>query len=244
MESTGKWGEPTLRMSRIGVPDRKLWYEMHPDTSQEHVEIDPATQIKFLYGHLLEELVLFLCKEAEHDVSGEQDELIIDDIVGHRDCKIDNVTVDVKSASRFSFQKFSTGSLHKDDPFGYIAQLSGYVQADPTSEDYGAFLAINKESGELTLLVIDEIDMIDAEQRVQDVKSLITEPTPPSSKCYPVRPIGKSGNEAVSIACTFCPHMKECWSDANDGKGLRSFKYSTRIEHLTKVVVEPKVEEL
>ena len=23
----------------------------------------------------------------------------------------------------------------------------------------------------------------------------------------------------------FCPHKRECWSDANQGKGLRAFKY-------------------
>ena len=255
VESTGKWREPTLRMSKIGTPDRKLWYEMNGskkedaddvggDDTFEGAPIDPSLQIKFLYGHLLEELVLFFCREAGHDVTGEQDELDVGGIKGHRDCKIDNVTVDVKSASRFAFQKFSTGSLFKDDPFGYIPQISGYTQADPTSEDFGAFLAINKESGELCILKVDPIDMVNAEMRIDHVKGMVELDAPPDTKCYQPKPVGKAGNMAVHTNCSYCPFMKDCWKDANGGTGIRSFKYSNKTEHLTTVVKLPNVPEV
>ena len=56
--------------------------------------------------------------------------------------------VDVKSASDFSFRKFSHRTLFKgDDPFGYIGQISAYMEALNFEE--GAFFAINKNSGEL-----------------------------------------------------------------------------------------------
>ena len=36
----------------------------------------------------------------------------------------------------------------------------------------------------------------------------------------------------------------DCWSDANDGKGLRVFNYSTGKRYLTKVEKEPNVDEV
>ena len=48
----------TLRMSNIGKPSRQLWYDMNSkDVSAR--ELESSTLIKFLYGHLLEVLVLF-----------------------------------------------------------------------------------------------------------------------------------------------------------------------------------------
>ena len=47
----------TLRMSNIGRPLRRLWYDIKDDTDSE--TISPSLQIKFLYGHLLEVLLLF-----------------------------------------------------------------------------------------------------------------------------------------------------------------------------------------
>ena len=130
-------------MSSIGAGDRKLWY-LHnlPPESQEI--LSGPTHIKFLYGHLLEELLLLLVKEAGHTVEGEQDTLEIEGVQGHRDSVIDGVTVDVKTASKWGFKKFQEATLFTDDPFGYIAQISAYMEAGKTD---GAFLAINKESG-------------------------------------------------------------------------------------------------
>ncbi len=100
---------PTLRMSKIGVPDRKLWYEMNQEIDPTALpEINPVLLTMFLYGHIVEELVLFLAREAGHNVEGEQDECEINGVLGHRDCKIDNVVVDVKRASGFSFNKFKS----------------------------------------------------------------------------------------------------------------------------------------
>jgi hypothetical protein len=238
---------PTLRMSKIGTPDRKLWYEMNgatPAVTSGKKEIDPALLTKFLYGHILEELVLFLCREAGHTVEGEQDECIVNGVKGHRDAKIDGVVVDVKSASKFAFQKFKTGSLFKDDPFGYIPQISGYVQADPEAADYGAFLAINKETGDLALLKVDPIDMVDAESRISHIRDVVESPAPPVQKCYEPIPLGKAGNTGLAMNCVYCPFKHECWKDANGGRGLRAFQYSNKVEYLTHVAVPPRVPEL
>jgi len=44
--------------------------------------------------------------------------------------------------------------------------------------------------------------------------------------------------------CSWCKYKHECHKDANDGAGLRTFKYSTGYAYLTQVVAEPKVEEV
>ena len=65
----------TLRMSNIGKPTRQLWYEQN--SNREPHAIRPETMIKFLYGHLLERVVLFLTELAGHEVTDEQKEIKI-----------------------------------------------------------------------------------------------------------------------------------------------------------------------
>ena len=82
-----------LRMSNIGRPARQLWYESRSET--EPTPLKAPTHIKFLYGHLLEELLLLFAKIADHSVSDEQKEVEVDGIKGHIDCKIDGQVVDI-----------------------------------------------------------------------------------------------------------------------------------------------------
>ena len=128
----------SLRLSTIGKPKRQLWYQLKDYKGEDTLK--PNDYIKFLYGHILEELLLFLTYASGHSVSEKQKQVKIGGIVGHKDCRIDGMTVDVKSASHYAFKKFKEGTLEEDDPFGYISQLSAYVKAEGDSE--GAFLVI------------------------------------------------------------------------------------------------------
>ncbi len=47
----------------------------------------------------------------------------------------------------------------------------------------------------------------------------------------------------LSVGCSYCAYKNDCWSDANDGHGLRKFIYSKGPRWLTKVVSEPNVPE-
>ena len=147
------WSKPHqesrgLRMSNVGRPLRRLWYDLKKDRPLYN-RADPHTFIKFLYGHMLEEVVLLLVKLSGHEVKDEQKEVEVDGGIGHIDCKIDGEVVDIKTASNFAFKKFKDGTLHTSDPFGYMGQLSGYEEPEGTSD--GGFVALNKESGELAL---------------------------------------------------------------------------------------------
>lgn len=227
--------KPALRMSNIGRPLRQLWYEMRGFKGEE---LSPETKLKFLYGDIIEDLILFLAVEAGHEVTRLQEEIEVDGIKGHIDCFIDGVLVDVKSCSTRSFDKFKTGSLFDDDPFGYIAQLSGYAAA--TRADRAGFLAIGKEMGKVTFLEIP-IGEYDVPGRIRLVKAAIESDEAPE-RCYEDIPDGKSGNRRLSVGCSYCAHKFRCWADANEGKGLQTFYYSTGPRYLTHVAKEPRVE--
>ena len=245
-EALVSWATPrerdtdfTVRMSNVGKPSRQLWYEKRDP--QGRGGIDGATQIKFLYGHLLEEVVLMLVRMAGHEVTDEQKEVTVDGIVGHMDCKINGEVVDVKTASRFAFNKFKDGRLVEDDPFGYLGQLAGYEAAEGT--DNGGFLVLNKESGELCMYVPDDLDKPNIKASISKLLPALELGTPPEL-CYTPIPDGKKGNMKLAKGCNWCKYKYECYKDSNDGEGLRTFKYSNGLTHLTEVVVEPKVEEL
>lgn len=229
----------TLRMSNMGKPDRQLWYEVNKPEAAE--KLLPATIMKFFIGDIIEEAVLFLAKLSGHDVQGEQDTMKLGGIVGHRDAVIDGVTVDVKSASPYSFEKFKKGLKASEDPFGYTMQIQSYVLAgedDPVVADKsrGAFLVNQKVSGDLHLDIHPKT-MIPILDIYEHKKKVVTLPEVPD-RCFEPEPQGKSGNLKLGINCSYCPFKKECWP------GLRTFLYANGPVFLTHVEREPDVYEV
>ena len=229
----------TLRMSNIGKPSRQLWFEKRDPEGRGGV--NGPTQIKFLYGHLLEEIVLMLVRMAGYNVTDEQKEVKVKGIVGHMDCKIEGEVVDVKSASNFAFKKFQQGRLAQDDPFGYLGQLAGYEEAEGTEE--GGFLVINKESGELCMHRPEDLDKPNINTKIDQLISALEVDDLPEM-CYSPIPDGKKGNFKLPKGCSWCKYKFECHKDSNDGNGLRVFKYANGLSYLTHVEVEPQVEEI
>jgi hypothetical protein len=228
-----------LRLSAIGKPDRQLWYDVNKPLVD--AELKPSTRIKFLYGYILEELLLLCSSISGHKVTEQQKEVTLEGVKGHQDSMIDDVLVDCKSASGPGFDKFKYNRVTEDDPFGYIAQISAYAQANGV--DRAAFLAINKSTGEICLTPIHHMDMINAKGRIQHLKGMVSKGSMPD-RCYSDVPDGKSGNHKLSVGCVYCSHKRECWSDANQGRGLRVFSYAKGKRYLTRVGKEPDVEEV
>ena len=228
-----------LRMSNIGRPLRRLWYDLN--TEQEKEQIDAPTFIKFLYGHLLEVLLLFFVRLAGHVVESEQKEISVSGIKGHMDSVIDGEVIDVKTASGYAFKKFKDGTLAQNDSFGYLSQLAGYEKAEKTNN--GGFLVMNKETGELTVFIPDDLEKPNITHRIKEVKQAMKRKTPPNY-CYPPIPDGVSGNMKLPRDCNWCPHKFECHKDANDGQGLRTFNYAKGRVYLTQVEKLPNVQEV
>jgi hypothetical protein len=175
-------------------------------------------------------------------VAGQQTRLDIAGVKGHRDCVIDGVTVDVKSASGYGFRKFKSGLRKEDDSFGYLFQLSSYVYAgrnDSAKSDHtkGAFLVINKETGEICL---DQHDF-DLKGMEDAVKSKISSATGNIPNRLSDIPDGTSGNKILGVNCGYCQFKFHCWPK------LRTFLYKQgdgfKPTYFTKVVKEPKVME-
>jgi hypothetical protein len=231
----------TLRLSNIGRTDKYLWNHVH-GTDKE--KIQPHTYVKFMYGHMVEEMLLFLTRMAGHTVTDEQKVCNVGGIVGHMDCKIDGVVTDVKSASSFGFKKFKEGKILNDDPFGYVDQIRAYAHSEGES-DIG-WLAIDKTNGHLTFLKYDmngkEFQAYEAfngtvVERVERLKKLVEQPEP-EVVCYQPQPDGKSGNLKLAVGCSYCQYKKHCYPE------LRLFNYSYAPKYLCKVVNEPNVQEL
>jgi len=230
-----------LRLSAVGKPLRQQWYSYNRYSGEK---LQPHNFIKFMYGNLIEELLLFYTRMAGHTVTDEQKECFVGGVKGHMDCKIDGVVVDIKSTSSFGFKKFKDGTLAIDDPFGYVDQIKAYAHSE--GERKWAWLAMDKANGHLCVLEYDldnKDDPMysyysrDIEEVVEEVKKTVKEDDRPS-QCSEPTPDGKSGNMKLSSLCSYCQYKAHCYPN------LRAFLYSTGPKFLTEVANEPKVPEI
>lgn len=229
-----------LRLSNLGTPcDRKLWYSINTPSDAEALR--PEVKIKFLFGDILEELLLFLAQQAGHRVEGQQDELEINGVKGHRDAIIDGRTIDVKSASTYSYKKFESNDLPGNDSFGYLSQLGAYLNAskdDPrvVDKDRASFLVIDKTLGKVCLDTY-QFPEYDYYKVVEQKRAMLDNPEPPERE-YDDVPEGKSGNRKLGVACSYCPFKAKCWPR------MRTFAYASGPVFLTAVVKQPLVPEI
>jgi hypothetical protein len=232
-----------LSMSSLGTPcDRKLWYKINQ--TDNAIPLRANALLKFFYGDMIEELALSIVQQAGHTVVGQQDRMEAHGIKGSRDCVIDGMTVDVKSASPYSFKKFQEGNLREQDPFGYISQLSSYVYAakdDPlvTNKTHGAFLVIDKVNGHICLDMYDFTEELKTkEEEIIRIKEMVKTKTPPDRGFEDVPQSKTSPNMKLGMECSYCEFKKACWP------GLKMFAYSHGPTYLTKIKKPLQVKEV
>jgi hypothetical protein len=229
-----------LRLSQMGPKcPRALWYSVHAPELAE--PLPPSAEIKYTYGHIMEAMVIELAKLAGHTVEGEQDELIVDGITGHRDCVFDGCLVDIKSQSTRAIEKLRSKTLAQDDPFGYLDQLDGYSLgslSDPLVKvkDKAYLLGIDKTLGHMVLYE-HECRHEQIKERIVKYRSIIERVSPPDCECG-TRYSGSSGNIELDIKASYSPYKYQCFPH------LRTFLYATGPQYLTKVVRLPNVKEV
>lgn len=242
VESTGPRNEvSSLRLSKMGEHcPCQLWHSVHtPELAEPY---QPHALIKFTYGHILETLVIALAKAAGHEVTGEQDELILDGVKGHRDCVIDGCIVDIKSVNSLGFQKVKAGLVATDIFLrDYLDQLDGYTVAsyeDPLVrvKDKAYILFIDKVLGKLALYE-HTIRPDSIRARIAKHKSIVASGKAPSCTCGTVAD-GKSGNVRLDTKASYNPYKYCC------NPNLRTFLYADGPKYLTKVVRKPDVIEV
>lgn len=233
-------GPARLRLSKMGPGcPCALWHSIHHPEMAE--PLPPWAELKYSFGHILEAMLITLAKAAGHEVTGEQDELELDGIKGHRDCVIDGYVVDIKSSSSRGFLKFKDGSIAQDDAFGYLDQLDGYLVAskdDPLVKDNskGYLLAIDKQLGHLALYQ-HTVREEPIKKRICEHKQIISLANAPSCSCKSV-PDGKSGNMKLNTKASYSPFKYCCKPN------LRTFIYAEGPRFLTEVVRKPDVPEV
>ena len=236
-QSLGKHERRGLRLSGLGPKCPKhLWHSVNTPELEE--PIPPYARIKFTYGHIIEHLVTGLAAAAGHRVEGQQDELVVDGIVGHRDCVIDGAIVDVKSASSLSFKKFKDKTIAENDDFGYLDQLDAYLVGslhDPlvTVKDRAYLLAVDKTLGHMALYE-HRLREKHIRLRIQQYKEIVSRDRPPSCQCA-TEPDGESGNIILGTTASYSGYKHLCFP------GLRTFIGSGgKVRHFSKVVKIPK----
>lgn len=231
---------PRLRLSAMGPRCPKaLWSSIHTPELAE--ALPPWVENKYAFGHMIEAWAITLAKAAGHEVTGEQDELRLCGIVGHRDCVIDGCIVDVKSTSSRSFSKFKDRSLATNDLFGYLDQLDGYVVAsamDPLVrvKDRGYLWAIDKQLGHMVLYE-HEVRPDSIRERIETYKRVVENSEAPKCTCKTI-PQGASGNIQLDVKASYSPWKYCCFPH------LRTFAYANGPVYLTKVVRLPDVREI
>jgi hypothetical protein len=230
----------TLRLSRMGPQCPKaLWHSIH--TPGEAEPLPSWAEIKYLYGHTIEALVIALTKAAGHEVTGEQDELVVDGITGHRDCIIDGCLCDIKSTSSLGFIKFKDKSIAQNDSFGYLDQLDGYLvgsHEDPLLlvKDKGYLLAVDKQLGHMVLYE-HRVREQSIKDRIKYYKDIVGRNNSPDCECGTV-PQGKSGNIQLDMRASYSPWKYCCFPH------LRTFLYANGPVYLTHVERLPDVPEI
>jgi hypothetical protein len=230
-----------LRPSNLGDKcDRKLWLGVHSPELEE--PLPPDAKIKFLYGDILEELVLSLAIQAGHKVEGQQSEVHNFGLVGHIDAIIDGTLVDVKSASSIAFEKFREHLSPGKDSFGYLYQIGFYLEASQsnpalTNPNEAAFLVIDKTLGKLHLDRHPRPELKRDWGKHADHKRAMLESKKMPERGYLPEADGKSGNLKLGVSCSYCSFKHACWP------GLRTFLYSNGPRYLTHVARTPDVQE-
>lgn len=223
----------TVRMSNVAKPCvRQLWYDVNAREAGE--KLNASTKIKFLFGDILETLLLFFAEQAGHTVEREQESVEFSGITGHIDAVIDGVLVDCKSASSYSFKKFATGGLGQDDPFGYLGQLNLYHASLPdVNPDKFGFLVIDKTLGNICLDLHKPTPEKWGDVVVGRISAVNSKVLPPRG--FHDEPDGKSGNRKLGVNCSYCSYKEACWP------GLTTYFYSNGPRFLTRVMNEPRV---
>lgn len=218
---------------------RQVWYAHN---APELAESLPAnTKFKFLYGDLIEEVVLTLAEQAGHDVINRQ--LTMEYklpsgwvVRGRMDAVIDGTLIDVKSSSHYGMRKFAEGLTDENDAFGYRQQLSFYNGVGSAISPQG-FLAIDKQNGDIGYF---PAPWVPTGGIISDMTIAIEQPMEPA-RIAKAEEDAAYANKKLGIECSYCPYKRACWRTANKGAGLVRLGYASGPVWLTHVNTMPKV---
>lgn len=205
----------SLRISNIGRPYCRLWYEKNkPETalpdSSSHI-------LNMTVGDMVEAVFYGVLDEAGVDYDPQKKVVLqLGDytINGTSDMELDGKVDDIKSASGWSFNnKFlSASKVAYEDDFGYVGQLVGYSKAG--DKETGGWWVLNKNSGEFKYV---PYDLANEEEVLEGIKAKLDMLMGGGEffRCYEAEPETyrkvPSGNLKLPHSCEWCPFREDCW---------------------------------
>ena len=216
------FNEKKIYVSDLGKCPRQLYYKYRTESVLYETDpISPENILKFLYGDVIEELLIFLIEASGHEVSSEQDmvQYVLKDgwkLTGRMDLRVDGQIVDVKSASNYAFKKFKEDEI-TDDAFGYRWQIFAYAGTCKNTKK-GHFLVMNKQTGELKVTSINfnlpqkdlHAFVTDMGNKTVDILCADSPPEIPSEFSDSVLKSDKYGRKKLPVTCSYCAYKKTC----------------------------------
>ena len=214
-----------IRMSNIGRPLCQLQMEKKYATDSTVGYADNYnTKLRNLYGDIIEAVVVMLLRVVKVNIQGVQGKVKLKtkyfDIKGTYDIIIDDKVYDIKSASSFSFRnKLGQGfqSIANDDVFGYLPQ--GYLYAQSLKKNFGGWIVINKETGEMLITEPPQEDYKFKREALKrantNIKALMKDE--PFERQFELKneKFGRNetGNKVLGTVCSYCQYKHKCWGD-------------------------------
>ena len=214
-----------IRMANIGRPLCQLQMEKKYATDSTVGYADNYnTKLRNLYGDIIEAVVVMLLRVVKVNIQGVQGKVKLKtkyfDIKGTYDIIIDDKVYDIKSASSFSFRnKFGQGfqSIANDDVFGYLPQ--GYLYAQSLKKNFGGWIVINKETGEMLITEPPQEDYKFKREALKrantNIKALMKDE--PFERQFELKneKFGRNetGNKVLGTVCSYCQYKHKCWGD-------------------------------
>jgi len=197
-----------LGASELGYPcDRRVWYSYHMPEKRE--AIPPRVKRIFDMGHMIEEYVLDLLKDAGIIVWGEKPDgtqfgFKDDEIRGHADGIVKGIPesdqphlLEIKSMNKSNFAKCEKRGIESEF-YHYFIQMQIYMLKLELKN--GLFISYCKDNSELYTERI-KLDKMKAEFYLKRGKELVIENKTPDRKF----------KSSAYFECKFCPFKEECW---------------------------------
>jgi len=215
-----------LRLSQIGKCLRQQYFMAKKYPAEK---LQPRAKMTFLFGDIVEAIVVALIKSSGINLHSEQKEVCLDEIKGHIDgiITINNkdYLFECKSMSDGNFKKLEAVGL--SDDFGYLSQTNSYMHC--LNIDKCLLIAVNKNTGHIAEVEINKSEEIVSRIK-NDInilkKSLKNNKLPPR-KYEPVLEKSKGGHTGrmiLPIPCSYCAYKNFCWEnlqqDFNNNKPI------------------------
>lgn len=216
----------TLRLSQIGKCLRQQYYSI---MGYEAEPLNPRAKMTFLFGDIIEAVVVALAKASGVELVDQQREVNIDGVKGH----IDGIVKDdgnlylfeCKSMSDASFKQLLNKGL--TDDFGYLTQCNVYMHALGIGRAF--LVAVNKNTGHITEVEIEKDEKLikNAIDNIKILRQYLAKEEMPERKYEPVDEVKfrkKTGRKILPFNCAYCGYKLHCWDnliqDFNNNKPI------------------------